>query len=121
LNAGHLFPLRFEVKQILRLFDGVGQLGRLPIASLIGKHVEIVLKDVDGFIGLQSTLHLRIHIIQKVSKVIVLDLQCGWLLLDLANLQAFVYFSLEVSLRACFGIWMGSLQSNTKKYCTRFP
>lgn len=54
LNARHLLALAVEVGQILRLLYCVRNLCRLFGAFIFWQHVEVVLKHIDRFVGLEG-------------------------------------------------------------------
>ena len=54
LDAGDLLPLAVEVEEILSFFDGVGDLGTLLVCLIVWENIEIVLEDVDCFVGLEG-------------------------------------------------------------------
>ena len=54
LDARDLLALAVQVEQVLDLLDGVRDLRVLLVPLVLGQHVEVVLEDVDGLVGLQG-------------------------------------------------------------------
>jgi len=72
LNAAHLFALGLQVEQVFGLLDSITQFSTLFASCLVfGEHIKIILEDINGLIGLQCSLHLRVNVIQEVRQVII--------------------------------------------------
>ena len=120
LNTWYFLSFWLQIEKILGLLYSIWQFGSFLITWLIWQNIEIVLENIDGFIRLESRFHFWVDIIQKMSKIIIFYFHGGWFLFCFTNLQTFVDFTLEVSLRTWFCVWIWALQSKNRWYCTPF-